>query len=496
MSSNDFESVCDRLEIPAALRKHIAPGTAARGRMAVARGILPAPPKVLLGMQYLLLGDEDQRVAAEAEKSIVSMPTDRLLGVLGPKTHPKILELLAYRRGEDADLMEKVVLLSQVSDKTLCYLAENGTERVAEMISQNQERLIITPQIVRFLRKNAQVPASTIERCVTFLRLYGIEIPEPSAAEVAAAEKARQEAREAELAKHEPAAPEPPPNAPVEAAPSEPAERGDAPELPTGEALLPSDFRDGEVYTPPAPEEPPQAIAGLVNPLAALLADWGIELKPEYVGAPPPMPAGDDVAGPPIHPAAPPQPRAQASLNLDLSGLTSLSDTDFAFGFDEDDDDFDPYLTRESDEEANDVVKGNIKNMIQGLGVGDKIKLAYKGNKAVREVLIRDTNKIVSCAVVKSGRITENEVLSIAGNRAVPEDVIRELARVKEYLRKYPVKVALCSNPKTPVPVAMKLLNSLHISDLRGLANNRNVSSAVFTAANKLYKNKGAQRGG
>ena len=87
-------------------------------------------------------------------------------------------------------------------------------------------------------------------------------------------------------------------------------------------------------------------------------------------------------------------------------------------------------------------------------------------------------------------------MLSIAGNRAVPEDVIRELARVKEYLRKYPVKVALCSNPKTPVPVAMKLLHSLHISDLRGLANNRNVSSAVFTAANKLYKNKGAQRGG
>lgn len=492
MSSTDFESVCDRLDIPAALRKHIAPGTAARGRMAVARGILPAPPKVLLGMQYLLLGDEDPRVAAEAEKSIVSMPTDRLIGVLGPKTHPKILELLAYRRGDDADLMEKVVLLSQVSDKTLCYLAENGTERVAEMISQNQERLIITPQIVRFLRKNPQVPASTIERCVTFLRLYGIEIPEPSAAEVAAAERARQDAREAELAQHEPDAPEPPPAAPTTA----PATAGEARELPAGDGLLPSDFRDGEVYTPPAPEEPPPAIPGLVNPLAALLMDWGIELKPEYVGAPPPMPAGDDVAGPPIHPAAPQQPRAQASLNLDLSGLTSLSDTDFAFGFDEDDDDFDPYLTRESEEEANDVIKGNIKNMIQGLGVGDKIKLAYKGNKAVREVLIRDTNKIVSCAVVKSGRITENEVLSIAGNRAVPEDVIRELARVKEYLRKYPVKVALCSNPKTPVPVAMKLLNSLHISDLRGLANNRNVSSAVFTAANKLYKNKGAQRGG
>ena len=67
---------------------------------------------------------------------------------------------------------------------------------------------------------------------------------------------------------------------------------------------------------------------------------------------------------------------------------------------------------------------------------------------------------------------------------------------MKENLRMYPVKVALCTNPKTPVPVAMRLISSLHVGDLKSLARNRNVSSAVFTAATKLYKQRQSSRGG
>ena len=41
----------------------------------------------------------------------------------------------------------------------------------------------------------------------------------------------------------------------------------------------------------------------------------------------------------------------------------------------------------------------------------------------------------------------------------------------------------------------MCLLNSLHVNDLKKLANNRNVSSAIFIQANKLYKaRKSGQR--
>ncbi|MCO4770887.1 MAG: hypothetical protein KDA24_12715 [Deltaproteobacteria bacterium] len=500
MTESEFDTICTRLEIPPALRKHIAPGAGQRARMAVARGILPTPPKTLLAMQYVLVGDDDPEVAAAAEKSLVSMPPRILSGLLNMKTHGKVLEFLAYKRTQDEELMERIVLMRQVNDKTMCFLAENGTDRVAEMISQNQERLIITPQILRFLQRNPHSLASTLERVVTFLRLHGINLDEPTPEELAASEAARKSKREAELAE---TAPQPSPAPAAAKAPAIPAGPASGQAPAPFRVSLPPDFVPGEFYVPPLPEDPYEAPAGLQNPLADLLADWGITMKPEYLAPP----DGVDVAGPPIlsapvtaagapAPQANAAPRVEATLTLDLTGLTSLGDSEFAFGFEEEADDFDPYLTKQDDSHTSDEMKGDIKKVISAMKMGDKIKLAYKGNKAVREVLIRDTNKVVACAVVKSGRLTDNEVVAIASNRAVAEDVIRELARVKENLRMYPVKVALCSNPKTPVPVAMRLINSLHVSDLKSLARNRNVSSAVFTAANKLYRFKGSTRNG
>ena len=534
MPEPTFESICDRLAIPEALRKHVSDSAPKRGKLAVARGILPAPPKTLLSMQYILLGDADEGVRAEAEKSLVQMDSVRLEGLLDLRTHPKLIEFLVYRRSDDELLMERVALLRQSNDKSLSYLAEHTTSsRITEIIGQNQERLIISPQLVRFLKRNPRTPAALIERCVSFLRLYGLDVEEETEEERARSDAARRAASEAELAALEAAvireqqrgAPEletpgPTPSSGELSAPG----TTQAPLVARGSASigsdglvkgpLPTDFVPGEVYVPPRPSAPYRPPPGLLNPLAALLADWGITVQADYVAPPYPvaglMPPGNDVAGAPLMatPSSLESLAAQADLSgatelgaqrtgeaLDLTGLTSLAGTDFAFGFDEEEDSFEGFLLGDGAADKG-PAETNIANAIAAMSVGDKIKLAYKGNKTVREILIRDTNKIVSCAVVKSGRITDNEVMTIATNRAIHEDVIRELARVKEYLRKYPVKVALAGNPKTPIPVTIRLLNSLHVKDLGKLAKNRNVSSAVFTAANKLYRAKKTQRGG
>jgi hypothetical protein len=175
--------------------------------------------------------------------------------------------------------------------------------------------------------------------------------------------------------------------------------------------------------------------------------------------------------------------------SLDLTGLTSIADSEFEFSMEEDIDDFGALFTDDREGVSEDE-KISLKQSIQKMTTGQKIKLSYKGNKEVREILIRDRNKIVAAAVVKSGRLSENEVKSIAGNRGVAEDVLRLLAMNREYMRKYPVKVALSGNPKTPIPVAMALVKQLGVKDLKLLSTNRNVSSAVFGAATKLYKMK------
>ena len=480
----DFDAVCDRLAIPENLRKHIAPGAASRGKTAVARGMLPMPPKTMLSMAYFLVGDPDPVVAAEAAKHITAMPAERLAGLIDFKTHPKILEFVAYRRIDEARLLERIALMRQINDKTLCYLAEKGPERVTEIISNNQERLIITPLVVRFLELNPHVGQALVDRVRSFQRLQGIVVEELSDEERLEAQQAQEIAVAVEQEEARKAAPaEPPPAAsqqPPPAAAVEPAAR-----LPPAPAATPLDLVPGEVFIPPAPSERYLAPAGLDNPLAALMADWGIAADPNFV-APPDGPQ-TDVAGPPIVSA--PQKAVRADIDVDgvdLSGLASLAKTDFQFGFREDDEGFGADLV--GDTEFDDSKKLSIANMLAGMTTGQKIKLAYKGNKTVREILVRDTNKIVAVAVIKSGRITENEVMTIASNRAINEDCIRALTENREYLRKYPVKLALAYNPKTPIPTAITLLNGLHVKDLKGLSTNRNVSSAVFSAAMRLYK--------
>ena len=53
-----------------------------------------------------------------------------------------------------------------------------------------------------------------------------------------------------------------------------------------------------------------------------------------------------------------------------------------------------------------------------------------KGDREARNILIRDPNRIVSQAVVKNPRITEQEVETIAPMRSITEDILRQIAAI------------------------------------------------------------------
>ncbi len=116
----------------------------------------------------------------------------------------------------------------------------------------------------------------------------------------------------------------------------------------------------------------------------------------------------------------------------------------------------------------------------------EKIRLATLGNAFCRQTLLRDSNRLVSMAAIRSPGITDLEVIRAAGNRAVSEDVIRYIANSKEYLKLYPVKLSLVGNPKCPLALTLKMLPTLRPEDLKNIARSKNVPNALSTAARKL----------
>jgi Domain of unknown function (DUF4388) len=131
---------------------------------------------------------------------------------------------------------------------------------------------------------------------------------------------------------------------------------------------------------------------------------------------------------------------------------------------------------------------------ILNMGVAEKIKLAMLGNKEARSILVRDAKKMVAVAVAKSPKITISEVEAISKSRQVCDDVLRQIAATKEFMRSYSVKVNLCNNSKTPVPIAMKLLPQLREHDLRKLAKSKNIPQAIATHARRLAEAKRPSR--
>lgn len=130
------------------------------------------------------------------------------------------------------------------------------------------------------------------------------------------------------------------------------------------------------------------------------------------------------------------------------------------------------------------------QKIVLELDITEKIKMAMTGDKEWRAILIKDSNKLVSGAVLKNPRITEGEVLFLTQNRSSSEEIIRIVLLNREWLKNYAIRHALVCHPRTPLAKAMRFLSTLNEKDVRNLAKSRNVSSAVVNAARRMVAAK------
>jgi hypothetical protein len=165
---------------------------------------------------------------------------------------------------------------------------------------------------------------------------------------------------------------------------------------------------------------------------------------------------------------------------------------------------FDPLLTAEETEEdapaaepradgAESARQLSIFALLKKMSVGQKVALAIKGNREVRNILIRDTNKMLCLKVLENPRISDADVEAYAKSTNLSEDVLRGIAGRKEWCKKYPVVKALVLNPKAPLGVTLEFLKRLNLKDLEQLAKNRNVPETLRSAARRLHALKREQ---
>jgi hypothetical protein len=149
--------------------------------------------------------------------------------------------------------------------------------------------------------------------------------------------------------------------------------------------------------------------------------------------------------------------------------------------------------THELDEEGEERLKQKFLPLyarIAQMTVSQKIRRATLGSAAERLLLVRDSNRLVALAAVKSPMMRADEAVRVSALRSAGEEVLRVIATNREFSRNYQVKLNLVCNPRTPFSFASRLVPLLHDHDLQKLAKSKNVPGAIAQAVSQHLTRK------
>ena len=127
---------------------------------------------------------------------------------------------------------------------------------------------------------------------------------------------------------------------------------------------------------------------------------------------------------------------------------------------------------------------------IAKMNAAERVRTAFNGSRDERMILVRDGAKIVQSSVLASPKLTESEVESFASATNVSENVLREIARSRRFMKNYNVGRNLTNNPKCPLDLSLTLVRNLMVYDLKTLRHSKNVPDTLRRVAAELYREK------
>jgi hypothetical protein len=114
-----------------------------------------------------------------------------------------------------------------------------------------------------------------------------------------------------------------------------------------------------------------------------------------------------------------------------------------------------------------------------------KIQEALHGDKNQRMAILREQNRLLVSYVLKNPQVGLEEILFVAKNATSSPDNLTFIGNKREWFERSDVAIALVRNPKTPVPVAVKLLDFINPNELRLLAKPGSARDQISSAARK-----------
>jgi hypothetical protein len=164
--------------LPKPLHKHADAKAPAPLRMMGAKGLVPAvAPGDLVTLLYVLSFDAEAGVRDTAARTAEGLP-DKIWGVAlrAEALRPPVLDWLADRFVAKDAALELLVLNAATPDETIARLAPSVSQKLTEIVRQNELRLLRHDGIIRGLCQNPNALASTVDGACDFCVRNGLTL--------------------------------------------------------------------------------------------------------------------------------------------------------------------------------------------------------------------------------------------------------------------------------------------------------------------------------
>lgn len=129
---------------------------------------------------------------------------------------------------------------------------------------------------------------------------------------------------------------------------------------------------------------------------------------------------------------------------------------------------------------------GPLSERLKKMTVNEKMQLALGGSRDERAALFRDVNKTLHLLVLKNPRIGLDEVQAASKLPQLSPDALKMIADHREWGSNPTICAALVRNPKTPVPLALRALDKVPMTELKAIAKGGARDAIVHAARKKL----------
>ncbi|MHB8418136.1 MAG: hypothetical protein ACYDCL_08670 [Myxococcales bacterium] len=161
--------------LPPNFRKHVDPASPKPLRGMAAKGLVPmAPPQIATAL-FMLTFDAEADIVEQARKTAAGLPERILAAALRDNDlHPRALDFFAEVLAGKESYLEWVCLNPSTSDETVTRIAADCSEKLADLIGQNQLRLLRHEPLLRAVLANPHGLKSTVDGIADFAVRAGV----------------------------------------------------------------------------------------------------------------------------------------------------------------------------------------------------------------------------------------------------------------------------------------------------------------------------------